>query len=145
MRVLHPLILPGIALLAALSLATAAQAHHDFRVSPKSGGPRTVFKLRFTADFDEKGSAGQKREFYVASIRGPRGCTKVAGFLDGKARRGQRVTMRLTPSLSVVPLLKRKTWCPGRYRGSVVFCHCGKRDSRGDERVKRFSFRVKRS
>lgn len=134
----------SVALVAALSLATAAEAHHDLRVSPKSGGTRTVFKLRFTADLSEAGKPDRKREFYVASIRGPRGCAKVAGFLDGKARKGKRVTMRLTPALSVFPLLERKRWCPGRYRGSVVFCHCGEGDSRPDVRVGRFSFRVRR-
>lgn len=132
------------ALLAALALPSAAGAHHDFRLSPRTGGPKTVFKLRFTADLAEVGKTDQKREFYVASIRGPRGCGKVAGFLDGKARKGKRVTMRLTPALSVFPLLKRKTWCAGRYRGSVVFCHCAKGDSRADVPVKRFSFRVRR-
>ena len=121
-----------------------ADAHHDFRIAPKVGKPKTRFKLTFTADLTEVGSAEDPLEFYIAHIRGPRGCRDVEGFLDVPAVTGQPARIALRPTTAIFPLHSRSTWCPGRYRGSMRFCHCATGDTRPDVVFKRFSFKVKK-
>ena len=126
-----------------LTAATVAEAHHDFRFAPKIGKAKTKFTITFTADLSEVGPPDDQQEFYIAAVRGPRGCRDVAGFPNGPVVAGQPVTIQLRPVFSIFPLLERTTWCAGRYRGALRFCHCATGDLRPDVVVRRFSFKVK--
>ena len=124
-----------------MAFAPAATSQAPVSVSPKKGGLKKKFLVSFDAPLAAVDSAG---EFYVAEVRGPRGCREVLELTYGDVSAGEHVVLALTPRGDIRPFGRRSRWCPGRYSGRVVWCPCADGDAREDQFVGRISFRVRR-
>ena len=131
----------GIVLALLLGLPAAAEAHHDLRLDAQGKGSKASFTIQFTAHLSERGAAPGRLDFYIADIRGPRGCREVSATTIAPTRAGAIAAMRLTPS-AIKPFGKARQWCPGRYRGSVAFCFCTPGDPRPSVPVGSFQFLI---
>jgi NAD(P)-dependent dehydrogenase (short-subunit alcohol dehydrogenase family) len=99
------------------------QDKYGVRLSPRVGGPHTVFIATFAAPFDANALVDNERNAtsYQIEAFGPPGC---AGSFDGtlrRIRRGQRVTLRLGRSDIAVPHAGVRRWCPGSYIANVTY------------------------
>ena len=124
-------------LVACLFVAPAAEAKYGFKVSPRVGGPRTVFKVSFVAPVEVDGF---EEDYWLEGI-GPPLCP-VLFETSGRERSGKRVVMPLTPhddlsSFTNIPRVDR--WCRGTYVGVVYFTDD---TSVNDSIIGRFRFRV---
>jgi hypothetical protein len=104
-------------LVACLFVAPAAEAKYGLKVSPWVGGPRAVFKVSFVAP---AAVDGRETDYYLDAI-GPPPCPAIFEF-SGRAARGKRVVMRLTPRDDLSPFANVPgvvRWCRGSYVGVV--------------------------
>jgi hypothetical protein len=121
-------------LVACLFVAPAAEAKYGLKVSPRVGGPRTVFKVSFVAPIAVDGA---ESEYWLEGI-GPPLCPALIEF-SGRAGRGKRVVLRLTPRDDLSPFTNVRRvvrWCRGTYVGVVYLSN----DT--DFLIGRFRFRV---
>jgi hypothetical protein len=100
------------------------QPRSPFAVSPRVGGPRETFVVRFVSPFpvfeEEPLSEGDSNRdaYYRLELRGPRGCKRLSttSFRDLALVRGDRVLITLFPTF-MTPI--RRRWCTGRYVGRL--------------------------
>jgi hypothetical protein len=107
----------GAAAALVLAHAGAAERHgQPIRVTPAAGEPGTAFVVSFTSP-DRTGSRGSTRLRITLSATNAQAGTDCLAGIDAtapKARRGQRLQLRLDP------LLHGARWCPGTYRGTIL-------------------------
>jgi hypothetical protein len=93
------------------------QQKYGVRLSPREGGPRTVFIASFTAPFD----APKESSFYEIDALGPPGCAESGTWTEKPVAKGQKVTLRLGRSNVQLPSLGVRRWCPGNYIANLEF------------------------
>lgn len=109
----------AVAAAAALVLAHAGSAEPHgtpIRVTPAEAEPGTAFVVSFTSP-DRTGSRGSTRLRITLSATHAKARANCLAGVDAtapKARRGQRLKVRLDP------LLHGGRWCPGTYRGTIL-------------------------
>lgn len=105
----------------AAGIASAATAA-PVRIAPGSGGPRTVFRVRFTAPAASGpqttgASTGTQSASYTVSATGPAhprpGCLDALVLRPVASRAGQAMSVALSSRGA------RSGWCAGRYHGYV--------------------------
>jgi hypothetical protein len=122
-----------VALLLAFASSVAA-AKYQLSVSPRVGGPHTVFVATFASPLADPDG------FFSATLRGPGRCREVFDFTDGPVEisKGTRVAIRLDEhSLITNDRIHSKRvhvpgWCVGRYAGTVDFTPTGPEDKAGE-------------
>jgi hypothetical protein len=100
------------------------QPRSPFSFSPRVGGPRETFVVRFVSPFrtfeDEPltEDSSDRDAYYRVELRGPRKCRRLrtTSFRDVSLLRGDRVLITLFPTF-MTP--SRRQWCPGRYVGRI--------------------------
>jgi hypothetical protein len=108
--------------------ATAPQAKYGVRLTPRVGGPHTTFVARLVAPFDADPSAGDGHATsYQIDTFGPPGCAESGDGQFRTRRKGQVVTLRLSPGDIYVPHEGVRSWCAGSYIALVYYN--GHRDS----------------
>lgn len=104
---------------------------------PRLGGLRETFIASVVAPYRSGQLRGGHTGWYAFRARGPRGCRHVkAPTLDGNygigfgsdayRQRGDRVLLDIDPL--TVAKSGRRSWCPGRYVGRVIYFKTDARD-----------------
>jgi hypothetical protein len=91
--------------------APAGEQAHPY-ARPAIGGRHTTFVLRLTAG-DDLGVRGVfQSDYSIDATNHPSGCSRAFATRLSSARKGQRISLTLTPPA--------RGWCSGRYSGVVL-------------------------
>jgi len=99
------------------------QDRYGVRISPRIGGPRTVFVATFPAPFDANALVDDEANatYYQIEAFGPPGCADSGDQTLRRIRKGQQVTLKLGHSDIFEPHSGVRGWCPGAYIANVIY------------------------